>query len=255
MPEYNISNPRNPFVSSKFNTWFERLVGGVYRPIMPLGNIVDSSLAITIEKLEIKSNQDGLDAKWKIIAIGRGATAKITINELVKENFELCLGSSARQTGQSVTYPIKEKKSFVAGSLTLANYPIQAVKSILPILGDDEWAEGVTGDYEVNETTGVITLPVGSAIGANEEVWIWYTVTQANVAKYAILSDLDIEGRLTFTKLGTDAGPKRVIWIPSVKIVADGDIAMNPKTEEAKVSLSCEFQEDATHGFGYAYQW
>lgn len=255
MAEYTVPNKLNHFISSQFSVWFEKLNdGGTYDDPLPLGNVTDTTLSLTINKLEHKTNQYGLDAKDLTIPIERGGTLKLTIDELVRKNLEMVLGSTTRQTAQTVNVPKQVKQAFAAGTLTLAEHPIVSVIAVRPLSGEEVWEEGPTADYEVTEATGVISLPVGSQIGSTETVWIdYYVAVSAN--KYTILGDMDVEGKLTVVKLGTTAGPKRAIVIPSVRVFVDGDIALNPKTEFETASLSFELQEDPTDGFGYVYQW
>jgi hypothetical protein len=249
MAEYHLPNKLNYDVSSKFEVWFRRLKNSVYGEWIPLGNILDCTMTPTIEKLTVKSNLYGLDAVDREITISRALTTKLTVNELVRENLEMLLGTSARRASQTMSVPLHVKQAFVASSLTLADAPIVSIISIKPLSGEDAFVEGATADYECNESTGVITLPVGSQIGATEEVWVRYLKSKT-VTTYAIMDDLAFEGQLFLIKNGLNAGPQRYTYLPSVKVVPDGDFPQNTKSEETKASLIFTSQEDPTDGFG-----
>lgn len=261
MAEYNIPNELNYGIAQGVSIFVEKETAvNVFDPMVCLGNVNDANLTPTLELLEHKSNLFGVNSLDREITIDTKVDITAEFDELVREVAEYLFGSSARTTGVSVAVPFVAAPTFVASSLELNNGdPIVEVISVKPLTGEVEYTEGATGDYEVNLTTAIVTLPVGSAIAANDKVVIIYTVSNT-VARYPIYDDVSLRGRVHIVANGglnpatALASPKLYILLPIAEIRADGDINLLAKTDWRKASLKFTALKAGTDRFGYLYQ-
>ncbi|MFH0814308.1 MAG: hypothetical protein V2A69_15945 [Pseudomonadota bacterium] len=252
----NIPNKLNYHVPAEVNCWFsQKNADGTYLDYLPLGNVVSSALAYAINKIEHKTNLRGMDAKDRTITTERGATLTIVVDELVRHTLKYLLMSSGRVAASSFTRYAHETVTFAAGLATLTDHPVVAVDDIYPTSGEEAYVQGATGDYEVNESTGAITLPTGSQIGDTDEVIVYYHVAVTGAVKTPIMDDVDINGKMIVTDDSGSTGEKRQIEFYDVDLAPDGDIALNNKTEVQTGTLKASVNEHPTLGFGNWYSY
>lgn len=256
MAEYNTPNKYNYGVNSEVKVLIAKKISdGVYAPKRPIGNVNDGNFNKALEKLEHTTNLYGIDSKDDEFVTKTTVTMTMEIDELVKDNLSYVLGSSQRLTSQTADRPDFEVKSFSSGSMVVNNgQPIKSVIEIRPLSGEDEYDEGASADYTVDESTATITLTGSSDIGQDDKVIVTYEVTETSLIRYNIADNDDVEGRLYIVKTG-GKGPKFYIYVPIIKITNEGDLNLLIKTEYRKATLNLELIQDPDEGFGYWYQW
>ena len=253
MSEYNVPNPNNYGVSNGVTVFVKKeLSTNVFDDFLCLGNISEGNLSPGVEILKHYSNIFGINKQDKVATIKVEPVITVTFDELVKENFEYLL-QSTRTAAQTYAVPYVRRPTFVAGALTLNDgTAIASVEAIKPLVGEDDYDEGATGDYTVALATGVVTLTASSTIGLTDQVVIIYTVTKT-AAKYTMFDNTDIRGKLYVVNTGGKIGPNWCIYFPMVEIKPEGDIPLFNKSEWVTASMQFQALEDPD--LGTAYVW
>lgn len=256
MTEYNQKNADNYGVASRFKVWIARWnsTTSAYEDYRSVGNVVDTSLAPTFERLKHNTHYRGIDKQDQSIVVSTEFTGKVTIDELVKDNMLYVLMSTIRTTAQTYYVPDQENKTWAggAGSTVEVNGgdAIYQVLNVWHLSNDTAYEEGATADYTVTEATGTLTKTAGSTIADGEEVLIDYETSETCVM-YNILDSTDIKARMKIVSENT-TGPKHCIFLPYVKLSLDGEIPF-PKDAWLQATLNLEIMEDDTYGYGQWY--
>lgn len=253
MAEHNVKNKENYSFISGAKIWISKLTSGSYGTWKSLGNIIDHTLTPALERLAHNTNYRGKDKQDHSIVKSTTFAGKITVDELVKHVMQYLIMSSVRTESTSYEVPDAENKTWTGATVEInSGAEIASVIEVLHLSNADAYEEGATGDYTVDLATGTLTKTVGTTIGEGEEVIISYTTTETTT-KYNVMDATDAEVRMQIVHKN-DAGPKHCIFLPSVKISLDGDIAF-PKDAWMQAVFNLEILEDDTYGYGQWYQW
>jgi len=259
MAEYTIPNKLNYTVVAGATVWIARKVNDVVQDYYPVGNLAeDCTLGFELERWTHFTNLYGVDTRDRNPVIKKSMNFKCVIDELVRENLEFAMGSSGRLVNQTLAVRCLEKVTLVAGAGSVnGGAAIVAVDTVLPNSGESTYDQGPSGDYDVNEATGAITLPAGSTIGQTDTITVYYRVNKTCM-KYPIMDSPNIAAALQFISRKSttnELGYNLAIDIPNVDISLDGDITLM-KTEAIKATLMCQALADATNpsgALGYYY--
>lgn len=256
MTEYNIPNKQNYFVATGVTAWIQKkLAGGEFGDYHCVGNVVASNITPELERLEHTTNLQGLDARDSNPVIKKGGFFTLQIDELVKDNLELLIGSAPRELNSAFVLPRWEKKTFAANTITVNDGDeIVSVISVKSDSNENEYEEGESADYTVNLSTGVITRSGASSIGATEKVIVSYEVAKTGT-KYTFLENVDIIANVKIVSNGGQLGNKRMLEFPEVELSIEGDINLLPKSEWQTATLRFDLIEQGGQPFGSWYSY
>ncbi len=266
MAELNIPNSNNYTVIAGTNVWISRRDSsdelGEY---LPVGNVAeDLTLSFELERLENFTNLYGLDTRDRNVVIAKSLSFNVVINEFIRENLVLLMGSSGREINQTINVRQPQRVTLSAGATGSAQVnngaAIVDVEKVLPISGEDEYDEGVSADYTVNIANGTITRVASGNIGIAAELHVYYRKAVTDATKHPIMDDPNISGAIHMVSSRSSAngvGYNQVLEFGRVDIAPDGDIVF-AKRDWIKGTLKCDALADATSptsALGYMYTY
>lgn len=150
----------------------ERTAGGLARGFLPVGNVTQATIDITVDKFEHKESESGQRLLDLTIIKEKKGKLSITFDNLDMNNLALSLyGTKSSVTGTSV---VGEDIVGYLGQMTALARPTVSAVTITNSAGTTTYVSGT--DYVLNANYGTITIPAtGSAITDGQALRANYT--------------------------------------------------------------------------------
>lgn len=256
MGDFNVrgSDPRNYNLPGSVGLFFRKKGSVDAKDWLDLGNLVESSIAPTVERLEHFSNRRGERAKDRSVITERQAQLDVTIDEINLHNLQLAFGSRTTPTAGAVDAKF-DKIVANPGSGQTINLGMATIKAGSLVvrsvsLGAAETVYALTTDYTVVEATGIITITAGALADPNvvKEVHLYWE-KNVTTKKFEIFDGTELTGQVQF-QLMTPGGAQYIYVLNNVIVKNNGEITVGGGDTWQQIPLSIEVFVDADGNLG-----
>lgn len=222
-----------------------------------LGNLVDPSIGVALERLSHFSQRRGQRAKDAEIISERSMTLNFSIDEINLHNMQFAFGSDADPVADDTVDTLMEDTFVNPGVATeVINLGVTNLVAGSAIVRDTDLEPAAGGttyvdptDYTFDEAAGTITIVAAGALeGGPAKVHIFWK-KNVNTQKFTIFSGAEIKGEAQFQVL-TPGGFQWLATLGSVVIRNNGDVTLGDGTAWQEVPLTMEVLVDSKGDLG-----
>lgn len=246
------ANPDNYQLPGKVSVWVRSKGSAEAADWRELGNIIDPSLAPTIETLQHFSQRRGRRSKDREEISGRSVAFNLTLDEINLDNLKYMFASDEDPTDSTVD--VHESKTFPNpggtapnNTVTLGDEEIDPDTMIVrnAALEEDATPFVEDTDYSVDYGTGIVTILPGGALNDEADVTTLHFQYVRNVetVKFTGWSGNLVEVECKFQVL-TTGGLQYVITAANATIKNNGDFTIGDGQDWQKIPITIEVLED-----------
>lgn len=236
----------NYYYSGQGSFYFaERTAGGAAKGFIPIGNVTQATIDITVDKFEHKESESGQRLLDLTIIKEKKGKLNVTFDSLSMDNLALSLyGTRSSVTGATVT---GEDIVGYLGQTTMLSRPSVSSVTITNAAGSTTYVAGT--DYILNATYGTITVPAtGSAITEGQALRANYTYAAYNNME-AFMTGSAPERWIRFQGLNTADGSRVLLDVFRARL--DPMTGLSLINDELSVpQMSMDILADATKTSG-----